>query len=302
MNKTAAAVSFLLCIFAININTAFGQVQLEAQTPLEFVRCAAPNSTVGFSLELKNSGTQGVFIYSAILLVTLYDENQMFELYPASGLYMIPAQSSKHISTQVTLPSETGIYRVVLLVFDAFTDSRIFSFFSPKLFFIDASDNDNDGMCDSWETFFGTNPDTADAHIDIENDGLLNSEEFFLGIHPRIADSDEDGITDSDELIHNTCPADYYDAFKLLSLQKNTANSSMALTWQTPLYGKRTYKIYWRQSIDSAWDQIDYAGWESSVVDNGNFSRSWNDEGADAEMSGVQPFHASRRYYKVEME
>lgn len=301
MNKTAV-VSFLLFIFVINTHTAFGQAQLEAQTPLEFVRCAAPNSTVDFSLELKNNGTQVVFIYSAIILLNIYDENQVFELYPASGLYKIHAQSAEHISTQVTLPLQTGIYGAELVVFDAFTDERIVTFVSPKLFFIGTIDSDNDGMCDSWEIFFGTNPDTDDAHIDIENDGLLNSEEFFWGTHPHIADSDEDGITDSVELIHNTCPADYYDVFKLLSLQKNTADPSMALVWQTPLYGERTYKIYWRRSIDSAWDQIDYSGWESSVIDNGNHSRLWNDEGSDAEMFGIQPCQTSQRFYKVEME
>ena len=46
-------------------------------------------------------------------------------------------------------------------------------------------DNDNDGMPDAWETFFGLNPASgADAAGDPDNDGLTNLQEFQKAGHP----------------------------------------------------------------------------------------------------------------------
>lgn len=47
-----------------------------------------------------------------------------------------------------------------------------------------ASDNDGDGMPDSWEIKYGLNPNTADGNSDIDNDGYTNIEEYLNGTEP----------------------------------------------------------------------------------------------------------------------
>ena len=89
----------------------------------------------------------------------------------------------------------------------------------------DLDDNDNDGVSNGLERFFGTdpnNPDTdgdgisdkdevnhADAQqqeqaaeppLDSDNDGLTDILEKFFGTDPNNPDSDGDGIGDKDEV------------------------------------------------------------------------------------------------------
>jgi len=59
------------------------------------------------------------------------------------------------------------------------------------------TDNDGDGITDSWETANGLNPAlAADAGQDSDGDGLTNLEEFTRGTHPRRRDTSGDGIDD----------------------------------------------------------------------------------------------------------
>ncbi|MFP6871896.1 MAG: VWA domain-containing protein [Verrucomicrobiales bacterium] len=67
-------------------------------------------------------------------------------------------------------------------------------------------DQDDDGMSDSWEVFYGTNPRLRDADIDMDQDGLRNIDEFFAGTHPGDPDNDNGGTADGYELSHGLCP------------------------------------------------------------------------------------------------
>ena len=59
------------------------------------------------------------------------------------------------------------------------------------------TDNDGDGLTDSWEVANGLNPTlAADAAQDSDGDGLTNLEEFTRGTHPRRRDTSGDGIDD----------------------------------------------------------------------------------------------------------
>ncbi len=67
-------------------------------------------------------------------------------------------------------------------------------------------DTDKDGMTDSWEVFYGTNPTVADGDKDPDQDGLFNKDEFLFGTHPFDPDSDNGGAADGYEVAHNLCP------------------------------------------------------------------------------------------------
>lgn len=68
------------------------------------------------------------------------------------------------------------------------------------------SDDDNDGLTDSYEFENGLNPRAADADQDADLDGLSNLLEFELGTAPNNADSDNDGLSDGQEVDKGTDP------------------------------------------------------------------------------------------------
>ncbi len=51
------------------------------------------------------------------------------------------------------------------------------------------TDSDNDGMLDSWETFYGLSVGSADSNGDLDGDGLTNLQEFQLGTLPNSGNS-----------------------------------------------------------------------------------------------------------------
>lgn len=62
-------------------------------------------------------------------------------------------------------------------------------------------DNDSDGLPSWWEVKFGLNDnDENDALTDLDNDGLSNLEEFQASTLPNDEDSDDDGLTDVEEV------------------------------------------------------------------------------------------------------
>ena len=63
---------------------------------------------------------------------------------------------------------------------------------------------------DGAELAAGTNPLVADggAAVDADGDGLLDSDESTFGTDPGIADSDGDGWLDGDEVSTGTDPLD----------------------------------------------------------------------------------------------
>lgn len=79
----------------------------------------------------------------------------------------------------------------------------------------EAADGDDDYLPDSWESQFGL--DTSDNGLlgrltegergDFDQDGLSNREEFVLGTNPSSVDTDNDGLSDADEMnLYRTDP------------------------------------------------------------------------------------------------
>ena len=73
----------------------------------------------------------------------------------------------------------------------------------------DYGDDDNDGLPNWWEYhYFGTNTSEAYASNDYsDEDGVLNLDEYLNGTYPTISDTDNDGLTDYQEIYgYPTCP------------------------------------------------------------------------------------------------
>ena len=64
-------------------------------------------------------------------------------------------------------------------------------------------DSDEDGFLDGWEVLYGFDPndnENPDPNADLEGDGLTNSEEHYYGTNPHIADTDFDDVSDYNEI------------------------------------------------------------------------------------------------------
>lgn len=67
---------------------------------------------------------------------------------------------------------------------------------------LDSRDDDGDGLNNSWEKSYGSNPGVMDT----DGDGLTDGEEHLLGTNPALADTDGDGMNDGAERRAGTDP------------------------------------------------------------------------------------------------
>lgn len=69
---------------------------------------------------------------------------------------------------------------------------------------VDMLDSDSDGLPDSWETTHGLDPNNSNGGDgplgDGDQDGLTNLEEYFYGTNPTLGDTDNDDLSDRQEV------------------------------------------------------------------------------------------------------
>ncbi len=123
-------------------------------------------------------------------LVTFYMDDSGDYL----GTAEITAQSSNRMTSvrlyqgQTYFSDQDGIYQVIPGVNtdgDRYPDT------------VD-TDDDNDGMPDSWENNYGLNPLVDDSGDDQDGDGVTNLEEYVLGTDPTVSDLDVPNDVDAD--------------------------------------------------------------------------------------------------------
>lgn len=77
---------------------------------------------------------------------------------------------------------------------------------------VEQRDSDLDGIPDSWEIFYHTDPyNTLDGAEDPDEDGLVNSNEYVAGTEPFNPDTDAGGEADGSEISAGRCPFDPVD-------------------------------------------------------------------------------------------
>ncbi len=80
--------------------------------------------------------------------------------------------------------------------------------FDSAIDITDPTDSDDDGMGDNWETIYFGNLN-RDGRGDFDSDGLIDTDEWTEGTSPDDSDSDDDDLTDGQEVnTYNTDPLD----------------------------------------------------------------------------------------------
>ncbi|HOX04476.1 MAG TPA: VWA domain-containing protein [Candidatus Paceibacterota bacterium] len=109
-------------------------------------------------------------------------------------------------------PKQSGNYHVSLLVRGKANDGSEFLRSLGRDFQVyervEQADRDHDGMPDTWEVYYGTDPAKPDDSLDPDRDGLTNKDEFYHGTHPRDPDTDNGGESDGSEVKNSRCPLD----------------------------------------------------------------------------------------------
>ncbi|HMP75882.1 MAG TPA: hypothetical protein PKE12_06265 [Kiritimatiellia bacterium] len=117
-----------------------------------------------------------------------------------------------------------------------YADSQIFTIsgnlefmatVGPTTNALDTADDDEDGLHNSWEKSYGSNPDNPDT----DGDGIPDGEEHALGLSPVLADTDGDGMPDGHELRAGTAAEDASSYLGVATLQPG--NGHVQLQWSS---------------------------------------------------------------------
>jgi hypothetical protein len=119
-------------------------------------------------------------------------------------------------------PLESGNYHVLLTLSGKANDGNQFVRVIERDFKVykrqELNDSDHDGLPDTWEVYYGTDPLRADDKEDPDHDGLTNMDEFLMGTDPFNPDTDNGGESDGSEVRAGKCPLNPVDdAFPALA-------------------------------------------------------------------------------------
>ena len=128
----------------------------------------------------------------------------------SGGLFSISLSEPRPASGKVFV---RVFNRATLEASSFYADSELFTISGNKEFLasvgsttnaLDTADDDNDGLHNSWEKSYGSDPTNPDS----DDDGLSDGDEIGLGGNPTRADTDGDGMIDGHEQRAGTDLAD----------------------------------------------------------------------------------------------
>lgn len=171
----------------------------ELVTDPRWFHCEGPNHSYSYICLTMNTTSGVLFVdYRSMFGTALYSHidntllpelmsHQYFEQHESGAVYR------KGI---IAYEIEDGINQIRMHVSNN-TNFQDLTFYSYD------KDSDNDGLPDYWEEYFKRVSELTDLLNldDIDNDGLSNLQEFGAGSYPTTAHSDDDNITDFDEVI-----------------------------------------------------------------------------------------------------
>jgi hypothetical protein len=96
-----------------------------------------------------------------------------------------------------------------------------------QLIMVPTPDSDEDGLSDAFES--NANGWNLNPGEDFDGDGLLEEKEFAIATNPFTSDSDNDTISDRDELLHAMNPLDPQDALEDWDLDRLTNAQELAI-------------------------------------------------------------------------
>ena len=121
-------------------------------------------------------------------------------------------------------------------------------------------DTDGDGLTDSEEEDFGSDPEVSDS----DGDGVSDADEFDLGLDPNSTDSDGDGYLDGWEITEGTDPADadsrIYTGYWPYNPDKESYNAPTSASDTTTTEGSPLLRAQLMDQFGDMVDLYDFAG------------------------------------------
>ncbi len=157
---------------------------IDSPSVVEYPSIDYANNTIDITFtesNMQGAGIKGNYQFSPSLLF-----NNSHQITQSGRMYRL---------TMTTIPPNT----IITVTINNVTDNQGNSLISNV---ITLNDNDQDGMGDDWESFYGI----SSALLDSDSDGLYNRLEFTTGTNPTDSDSDNDGMPDGWEVQNSLNP------------------------------------------------------------------------------------------------
>lgn len=156
------------------------------------------------------------------------------------GLGVSPALSRSGRFAHMLSPRPSGNTKIFVRVFNAPTLEEATFYGDSQVFSVSANSN----------SLFMVDVDATDQPLDPaddDGDGLNNSWERSYGTDPYMSDSDGDGISDLDEIIAGTDPLNEDSFPKFTAIQLDGADY-IRVEWNPSVSG-RTYSVFHRETL-----------------------------------------------------
>ena len=176
-------------------------------TPIQFTVLLSDRKPITNAIVTLNVTPPNWKSHHTRFIIPLYDDGNHGDNLKDDGIY----------GNLFTPTSENGSYQYIINVSGDSNDNINFKRIRTGAFHIildreKSADNDQDGLPNNWETYYGLDPNDSAGEQgkfgDPDNDLLLNYEEFFYGTDPLNPDTDFGGESDGSEVSASRNPLD----------------------------------------------------------------------------------------------